>query len=140
MYWHQYFDRINGVATEEGGHLALTAASIVTNEIVMVSCRMHLDGTSHYTRDDMLHFDGGLPQGRTDTNALPANPSCRAFDSRGDYAVGLIGLGDAPDHLSVEIFDFRVHPWWLSDEEVQRTYRNGKEEIQRRGWPVNKGW
>ena len=143
MYWHQYFTRINGVIDhdEEGKEIAfLTTRSIVTNELVMVSCRMHLDETSHYMRDDMLHIEDGYPSGRMDTNSLPANPSCRAFDSRGDYAVGLIGLGTPGDHLATEIFDFRVHSWWLTDEDIQRTFYNGKEEMLRRGWSTNKGW
>lgn len=137
MRWHQYFDRINGVIEKDeyGNDTAyFTRNSMISNELVFVSCRMHLDSSSHYTRDDMFHYLGNYPLGKTITNALPDNPSCRAFDSRGDYKVGYAGIGRlaAYESIRVDFFDGRVHTRWLSDEELQRTYRNGKEEIERR--------
>ncbi len=73
----------------------------------------------------------------TVTNSLPLNPACRSLSSRGDYKVGLIGLGQDA-RLLVDIFDFRVHTWWLDDSELMRTMQNGKQELLRRGIPKNK--
>ena len=138
MYWHEYFDRINGVASEEN-EMMLAQSSTVTNEMVFVSCRIHLDDAGHWTQDSMTHWDGNDVQGKTVTNSLPANPSCRALSSRGDYKVGLIGLG-SDDRLLVDVFDFRVHSWWLSETELSQTRLNGKQEMIRRGTPKNKEW
>lgn len=136
-YWHEYFDRINGVSESEGEASVFTGSSIVTNEMVFVSCRIHLDESGHWTQDSMTHWDGNDVQGETITNSLPLNPSCRALSSRGDYKVGLIGLG-SDDRLLVDVFDFRVHSWWLSEAELSQTRLNGKEELIRRGIPKNK--
>lgn len=137
LYWHQYFHRINGVADTENN--LLTKDSIVTNEIVFVTCRIHLDATSHWTHDSLIHYDGNDVQGHVVTNSMPLNPACRALSSKGDYKTGVMGLGSDPE-FQVDIFDFRVHTWLLTDEEIQRTFRNGKEEILRRGIPKNKGY
>lgn len=137
LYWHQYFDRINGVAASEDRVSVFTASSIVTNEMVFVSCRIHLAADGHWTRDDMVHWDGNDVQGKTVTNSLPLNPSCRALSSKGDYKAGLIGLGH-DDRLLMDIFDFRVHTWWLDDSELMRTMQNGKQELLWRGIPKNK--
>lgn len=137
LHWHEYFDRINGVAEVEGEASTFTGSSIVTNEMVFVSCRLHLDDSGHWTRDDMVHWDGNDVQGKLVTNSLPLNPSCRALSSKGDYKVGLIGLGH-DDRLLMDIFDFRVHTWWLDDSELMRTMQNGKQELLRRGIPKNK--
>lgn len=137
LYWHEYFDRINGVAESEGAASTFRDSSIVTNEMVFVSCRIHLGTDGHWTRDDMVHWDGNDVQGKFVTNSLPLNPSCRALSSRGDYKVGLIGLGH-DERLLVDIFDFRVHSWWLDDSELMRTMQNGKQELMRRGVPKNK--
>lgn len=138
LYWHEYFMRINGVAEEDV--MFLTASSIVTNEMVFVSCRMRLNDTEHITRDGLIHWDGNDVQGRLDTHSLPANPSVRAFDSRGDYTVGLIGLGSPHEELLTDFFDFRVHAWWLTDEQLLQVQRNGKVEMIRRGIPKHKGY
>lgn len=137
MYWHEYFDRINGVAESIEEASTFTRESIVTNEMVFVSCRIHLDESGHWTRDDMVHWDGNDVQGKTVTNSLPLNPACRSLSSRGDYKVGLVGLG-SDDRLLVDVFDFRVHSWWLSDSELAQTRLNGKQELIRRGIPKNK--
>lgn len=137
LYWHEYFDRINGVAESETEASTFTRESIVTNEMVFVSCRIHLADDGHWTRDDMVHWDGNDVQGKLVTNSLPLNPACRALSSKGDYKVGLIGLG-SDDRLLVDIFDFRVHTWWLDDSELMRTMQNGKQELLRRGIPKNK--
>lgn len=139
LYWHEYFSRINGVNDESDG-MKLTASSIVTNEMVFVSCRLTLNSTEHYTHDGMIHWEGNDVQGLYVTNSLPMNPSCRAFDSRGDYRVGLIGLGSAPDMTQIDLFDFRIHTWWLTDDDLQRTFQNGKQELIRRGIPKHKGY
>ena len=132
MYWHEYFSRINGVADPDN-EMFLSKESIITNEMVFVSCRMKLNDVEHKTHDSMIHWEGNDVQGKTVTNSLPKNPDCRAFDSRGHYRVGLIGLGAQPEKTTVDLFDFRIHPWWLTDEDLQRTFRNGKEEMARRG-------
>mgnify|MGYP000856270736 CR=1 FL=1 len=38
----------------------------------------------------------------------------------------------------IDLFDFRVHTWWLDDSELMRTMQNGKQELLRRGIPKNK--
>lgn len=135
LYWHEYFDRINGVYDEASS--VLTTQSIVTNEMVFVSCRIHLADDGHWTQDALIHWDGNDTQGMMVTNSLPQNPSCRALSSRGDYKVGLIGLGQDA-RLLMDIFDFRVHSWWLTEAELAQTRQNGKEELLRRGVPKNK--
>lgn len=137
LYWHEYFDRINGVLDDASGQTKLTGSSIVTNEMVFVSCRIHLGTDGHWTQDALIHWDGNDTQGKTVTNALPANPSCRALSSRGDYKVGLIGMAQ-DTRLLVDIFDFRVHSWWLSGAELSQVRLNGKQELLRRGVPKNK--
>lgn len=139
IYWHQYFDRVNGVDSgEEGGHM-FTTESCVTNEMVFVSCRIHLDNDGHWTQDSLTHWDGNDVQGMTVTNSLPLNPACRALSSRGDYKVGVIGLWNN-NSLFIDLFDFRVHSWWLTEDELSQTRQNGKEELIRRGIPKNKEW
>lgn len=137
MYWHEYFDRINGVAKSMEEASVFTASSIVSNEMVFVSCRIHLDESGHWTQDSMTHWDGNDVQGKTVTNSLPMNPSVRALSSKGHYRVGLIGLGNDA-RLQMDIFDFRVHTWWLTEAELSQTRQNGKEELLRRGIPKNK--
>ena len=85
----------------------------------------------------MTHWDGNDVQGQTFTNSFPQNPSCRALSSRGDYKVGLVGLWNH-DSLLIDLFDFRVHTWWMTEEELSQTRQNGKQELIRRGIPKNK--
>lgn len=137
LYWHEHFSRINGV---EDDNMMLERYSLVTNEIVFVSYTLHLDAESHWTRGMLLHYDGNDTLGQTVTNTLPLNPDCRAFSSRGSYGAGLMGLGPPDKNLQVDIWDFRVHTWELTPEQQQQTFRNGKEELIRRGIPKRKGY
>lgn len=134
----QFYMRINGVTEHSGGIVKFSRESTMTNELVFLSFRMHLDDTLHYTRDDLIHYDGNDFQGITITNSLPDDGRVRAFDSDGMYRVGHFGLA-YDSQVKTDIFDTRIFTRWLTDSELQQIYRNGKEEVLRRGIPKHRG-
>lgn len=114
---------VDGVA--EGN--VLTADSIVTNSLRLCSWRFRIDGPTQSYRSDMGGLDSFDVVSLVRTNAAPA---CGAYDSDGDYEVGLKGLSTPPwDHA---IFDARLFPWYLSDADLRRIHNNGVSEIIRR--------
>lgn len=124
---YRYFNEVDGVV-DEGGFL--TPESLVTNELVMLTWRFRVDGSNQLYRSDLGRMAAFNELSQWTTNVMSESG---AYDSRGDYRVGLSGF--KPNALDIDIFDARVLPWWLSDAELDRIHNNGMSEIQRRGIP-----
>ncbi len=123
---HRFFDEIDGVVV---GAL-LSRESCVTNELSLCVWRFRADGTNQVYRSDIGRVNAIQVMSSVRTNALPGG----AFDSGGIYRIGLKGaFACAP--YDVDLFDVRVFPWYLSDQELERIHYNGVEEIARRGIP-----
>jgi len=133
LHTHQFFNEIDGVASEEG--YSFTDATAVTNEIVFAAFRIRLDASNHIYRADLCHLGGCDPFGQTKTNALPDDPSVRAMSSGGTYRFGMTGPGAPTNTWAFDVFDARVQTEYLPDSELERIYRNGSEEIGRRPIP-----
>ncbi len=125
---HRYFDELDGVVTSNN---LLSASSIVTNEIAMCVWRFKIEGSNQIYRSDLGRIAAFNELSQIKTNDYPLT-GC--YDSRGDYHVGLMGLGGGVP-FDVDLFDARVLPWWLSDTELDRVHNNGVNEINRRGIP-----
>jgi len=123
---YRYFEEVDGVT--DG--LIFDKATIVTNELVMCVWRFRVDGSNQIYRSDLGRMAAFNEISQVRTNVMSASG---AFDSRGDYRVGLSGM--KPHALDIDVFNSRVLPWWLSDAELDRIHNNGVSEINRRGIP-----
>jgi hypothetical protein len=124
---NEYFNEMDGVTTNG---LGFTPESVVSNEISMVTWRFKIVGTNQIYRSDI-----GRISAFNELSQIKSNPCARAtFSSGGIYRVGLIGVVSSPP-FDVELFDYRVLPWYLTDTELQRIHNNGVTEINRRGIP-----
>lgn len=114
-----------------GGSQTVSRDTIITNEISFITWRFSSGGgvqTCTITVGRM-----GETITATKTLVVPAS-ACGCFDSRGLYRIGLTGFHNAPIK-TVELVDYRLLPWWLTDAELDRVHRNGVQEINRRGIP-----
>lgn len=128
----EFFENIDGVA--DVSTTMLTADSIVTNEISFAAWRFtFVDGTNLVYRSDLTRIDNAQCMGQTTTNPTPR--TARAFDSRGSYKIGFMGLGSGFTPLEVEAFDVRCFAWRLTDDELCRIHSDGVLEIARRKIP-----
>jgi hypothetical protein len=128
----QWFGHVDGVRDELSD--VLTGDSIVTNEISFCVWRIRLDQTTHLYRSDLARVDQQQCMGAVSTNSMPLSGR-RTLSGAGIYKVGLRGLKVFGEPITMELFDLRVTPRWLTDEEVCRIHTNGIEEILHRGIP-----
>ena len=130
MHAHQFFGGFDFAASSVGNNYGRG----VSNELAFVAVRIRLDDAQHIYRCDIYGPDYSALATYVETNRLPNNPTCRALSSRGMYRFGLGGFSNLPT-FSWDIFDPRVQLKWVSDDDIDRIYRNGAEEIGRRGIP-----
>lgn len=118
-------------AVNQSGSALLNLSYVVSNELTFCAWKFWVSGQSQCCRMSLGHMEHPVQTSITHTNAAPANGK---FDSRGIYRLGLTGVQNAAIK-DVDIFDFRVLPWLLSDDELLRIHGNSVEEINRRGIP-----
>lgn len=104
--------------------------STITNVFAMATWRWKVlpDGSQICKLDvGRLHVFDDVGITSTNTSA-----NCQAMSGLGYYSIGLIGARASPPY-DVDIFDFRVFPRYLEQEEMERIHINGVQEITRRG-------
>jgi hypothetical protein len=105
--------------------------NIVTSELSFISYRIKLNSESHYYRTEVTRM-GGSTTGITKTNAMPR--TARALSWGGIYKVGLNAVTKTNSY-TVEWFNLRAYPRYLTDAELSIIRQNGEEEIGRRAIP-----
>jgi len=106
------FTAFQGIANSNGlTFLIMRMRSDLTNHIFDVSLRT--------TNSTWLTFSG--------TNACPSR-----FSSEGIYQLWMFGPQNSPSKIE-KTFDWRILPWRISDDERDRVYQNGFDEVLRRG-------
>jgi hypothetical protein len=128
----EFFNNIDGVADTNSTQGTFTGDSSITNELSFCSWRISLTATEHIYRSDLTRLDRCTTLGITTTNAMPSNTD--TLSSRGIYKIGFTGIIKDATNM-VEVFDMRVTPRWLSDDELCRIWTNGVIEIGRREIP-----
>lgn len=133
MYPHEMFSVHGGVFDD--GEMLFNSESVVTNELIFLAYRILLNQTSHVYRADLYHFDWDDQPGITNELKMPDDTTVRILSSKGLYRFGFTGHGSLDEEWELEIFDPRLHTRWIRDDELERIYQNGMEEIERRGVP-----
>ena len=131
---HEFFQAsgAHGTLGEGVGNDVFTqmACSITNDVFTFWSVRIELNASNHvYTCRNIQ--SGGSVTEMTATNTLPVMGE-RIFTDRGIYQLFMIGAINETNKLD-RYFDQRVNCGWLSNEELDRVWLNGLEEIQRRG-------
>ena len=108
------------------GVLPLTMISS-TNGIYLYSIRIQLSGTNHISSFDSRAMNKAWTSGLSSTNDCPYR-----FSSRGIYQMMMNTLNNT-EIKNETIFDYRVFPFRLTDEQLERIYQNGRDEVIRRG-------
>jgi hypothetical protein len=97
-----------------------------SNGLAFVIMRMRSDLTNHI-------FDVSLRTTNATWVTYSGTNACTSrFSSGGIYQLWMVGPQNRPDKQE-RVFDWRVLPWRLSDEECDRIWQNSYDEVQRRG-------
>ena len=111
----RFYGRENGTSAMVNGIPMITADSVITNEFVMLSYRVRLEGGSHYYRSDMMRIGGGPPSGETSIFDYPPVVNVTADTMFFIRTMDMQASGAA--HVW-ELWNVRVRGRWLSDDEL----------------------
>lgn len=122
----KFYNEIDGAVDTE--NLGITPESTVTNEWAMCTWRMDCSGNNG---EQIYRSDLGRIEAFDMLAVVRTNGACAGYSSEGIYRVGLAGIVLVPP-LDVEVFDTRVFPRWLTNQELERIHANGVQELHQR--------
>ncbi len=99
----------------------------ITNGTSFFAIRISANGTNHVFDTVTRYQAGGW------FNYSSSFPCPDRFSSKGIYQFYMFSIFNAFNHKNETWFDHRVFTTRLSDEQLERIYQNGKDEVIRRG-------
>ena len=111
----RFYERTDGTSITLNGTPQLSEDSIITNEFVMLSYRVRLEGAGHYYRADMMRIGGGPPSGGT---SIFDNPPVVNVTPDTMFFIRTIDVIPSGAALVWEVWNVRVRGRWLSDDEL----------------------
>lgn len=131
---HEFFQASGASGTLGDGTgsevFSVMACSITNDVFTFWSVRLDLNDSNHVYSCRNIQRNGSVTE-FTATNTLPVMGE-RIFTDRGIYQLLVTGAINSTNKLD-RYFDLRVNCGWLSDDELDRIWMNGLEELQRRG-------
>jgi hypothetical protein len=100
---------------------------IQTNAIKFLAFRIQSDGTNHVYSINTRDVSGYVEDPEVSTNTCPFK-----FSSGGIYTIKFVGMYNSSTKEE-STFDFRVFGTRLTDEQLERVFQNGRDEVIRRG-------
>ena len=122
---HEFFEARDMSFEANGGYPKTLIYS--TNGISFWSLRIKLESSKHISDYDMREINHDWLRGDQRTN----NCSAR-FNSRGVYQLLMTSRNNSPTKYETH-FDYRVYGYRLTDDQLERIYQNGRNEVIRRG-------